>query len=172
MANPTKSANGVYYYSVRVPVDLIGAVGRDRIKESLRTKDPSEAKTRFTERHSQSLKEWEGLKSSSIALTHKQSVALSGERYQFWVDQFGDNPSAPEEYANLLDMLRGVEHDPEPLKTWYGPSVDKMMLDEASQRALMRQIHSVDVQAANTLFKNAKGDYSPDPQADRFPAWS
>ena len=64
MASPTKSANGVYYYIVRVPVDLIGIVGRDRIKESLQTKDPSEAKLRFAERHSQSLREWEGLKSS------------------------------------------------------------------------------------------------------------
>lgn len=178
MASPTKSANGVYYYIVRVPVDLIGIVGRDRIKESLQTKDPSEAKLRFAERHSQSLREWEGLKSSPITLTHKQTIALSGDRYQFWVDQFGDDPSAPEEYANLIDMMRGVEHDPERLKVWYGPSLDKIMLDEglklddATRLALMRQIHSVDIQAANTLFRNSKGDYSPDPQANRFPAWS
>jgi hypothetical protein len=44
MASPTKSANGVYCYIVRVPVDQIRVLGRNRIKESLRTKDPLEAK--------------------------------------------------------------------------------------------------------------------------------
>ena len=95
-------------------------------------------------------------------MTHKQTIALSGDRYQFWVDQFGDDPSAPEEYANLIDMMRGVEHDPERLKVWYGPSLDKIMLDEglklddATRLALMRQIHSVDIQAANTFFGTLK----------------
>lgn len=49
MASPTKSAYGVYYYIVWVPVDLIRVLGRNRINESWRIKDPSEAKMRFAE---------------------------------------------------------------------------------------------------------------------------
>lgn len=113
-----------------------------------------------------------------MSLTHKQTVALSGERYRFWLDQFSDNPGPVSELQNLLEMRAGVSGNNERLNTWYRAVVEKIELDEglnldgSSRVALMKQIHQTDLQIIARLLKNAEGDYSLDPAANRFPSWS
>ena len=48
--------SGIYYHRVRVPVYAQEAIGTKLLKRSLRTREPSEAKLRFAEAHSQYLR--------------------------------------------------------------------------------------------------------------------
>ena len=60
MPSPTKhKKTGAYYLIVHVPADLVRSGMRDRAKESLGTKDPSEAKRRFASRYEALQREWQ-----------------------------------------------------------------------------------------------------------------
>lgn len=178
MASPTKSEHGVYYYIVRIPTDLVPKLGSSLIKESLKTKDPDEAKRLFATRHQKSLHQWETLRSDIVELTHKQTIALTGQRYKFWNNHFQDNPGPANELQRLLDLSEGVEHDDERLETWYGSATDKLLSDEGLRISperrliLMREIHRTDLQVIKVLKRNAEGDYTPDSAEKRFPDWS
>ena len=178
MSRPIKLKNGVYYLQQRVPVDLVDKVGRKAIKASLRTKDPTEAKARHASKLHELNREWAYLRSEIITLSHKEVVALTKQRYSFFRDQFGDNPPILASTLNELEMRQGVGHDTSRLEVWYRRAADKILkaraikVDIATREILLGEIHRTDLQSLEQIKRNAKGDYSADPKANRFPEWS
>ena len=177
MSRPIKLKNGVYYLQKRVPVDLLDKVGRKTIKVSLFTKDPMAAKIRHAQKLQELDTEWASLRSDVLTLSFKQVVALTKQRYDFFLAQFGDNPPSVASTQNELDMRKGVDQDAERLEIWYGRTADTILLahgirvDLGTRHTLLRQIHSTDIQSLELIKRNAEGNFSPDPMADRFPEW-
>ena len=95
MPRPFEHKNGVFYINVRIPGDLppgvkgtsivlpiggatVATAVTDKIFCSLRTKDPTLAKERFTLAYGALAKQFDALRSGPKALTHKEIVALAG----------------------------------------------------------------------------------------------
>lgn len=54
---------GVYYFRRRVPADLVDLIGKHEIKRSLKTKDCSDAKRRFSD-------VWQQCEAISVEICH------------------------------------------------------------------------------------------------------
>jgi integrase len=153
-------------------------VGRDVIKMSLRTKDPAEAKVRHAKKLQALEDEWSYHRAEVQTLSYKQVVALTKQRYDFFADRFGDNPPSTASTQNELEMRIGVDQDITRLEVWYGRAADRILkahsiqVDAPTRKALLREIHRTDIQALELIERNADGDFSPDPKANRFPAWA
>ncbi|OAN84405.1 hypothetical protein A8B78_07055 [Jannaschia sp. EhC01] len=117
MAKPVMVGR-TYYLRVAVPSDLVNvAKGRPlalpvgsstvrvetgtHVKVSLRTKDPSEAKQRFTGAYDALLRHWDGLRRGTQSLSHKQCVALAGEVRALFVSVTDNDPGSVELWANV-----------------------------------------------------------------------
>lgn len=88
MARPWKHPNnGVYYLRVRVPTDLIGLVGRSVEKQSLRTKDVSEARVRFSKSMAELAERWSNLRAGLVRPTYEQINAFSSDFYQTYCQE-------------------------------------------------------------------------------------
>lgn len=165
---------GVYYFRMRVPADLVGTVGKSEIKISLGTKDPSAAKELFSAKEQQVTKRWKALRNKPEPLPQKQIVALSGKVYRKIVEKFDEEPGSPQTWRDITALAERVATTGN-LEQWYGPSVDELLLsedtvaDEESRQRLIRQVHHTLLLAAEQQYKKAEGDYSPDPNANRFP---
>ena len=178
MTRPSKRKNGMYYLTKRVPADLIAKVGLDVINRSLHTKDPAIAKVRINKELQSLETEWAYLRSELVTLTHKEVVALTRQRYDFFTDQFGDNPPNPASAQNELEMRTGVENSVERLKVWYERAAIQLLkahgvnVCQPTREMLWREIHRTDIQSLKNIICNAEGDYTPDPLTNRFPEWS
>ncbi|WP_426237378.1 DUF6538 domain-containing protein [Pararhizobium sp. DWP1-1-3] len=165
---------GVYYFRMRVPADLVGVVGKREIKISLGTKDPVAAKELFSAKEQQVTKRWKALRNKLEPLTQKQIVALSGKVYRKIVEQFDEEPGSPQTWREITALAERVAAGGN-FEQWYGSSVDELLLsedtvtDEASRQRLIRQVHQTLLLAAEQQSKKAEGDYTPDPNANRFP---
>lgn len=171
------------------------------IRFSLRTSDPSEAKTRqaiaaaFLETTFQALRN-----DAPVHLSHKQATALAGELYRIWADSesrarsvamvhtpgigwepAGETQDELEAYwASVTAMWErvGEERDASRLEKSLGPLVDRLLLskgirqvDPESRSLLLVAFWMALRDAFKSRQRNAEGDYSPDPQAARFPEW-
>jgi len=178
MPRPTKLKSGIFAYRVRVPADVAEAFGKATIKKSLNTRDPVEAKRLFNLMHGENEAIWAQLRKGLVHLSQRQLVALSGDYYRRWMEQFHDNAGDTAAYQNLTEMTEGLAGNNERLAVWYGRTTDALLQSKglrlsADQRtALIREMHKADVQARRQLQKNAEGDYRQDPDADRFPKWT
>jgi hypothetical protein len=92
MALPHKHLKtGVYWVRKVVPVDLRAVVGKRELLESLRTKDPAEARTRHTE----VLARFDALLATARAqlegrtqsLTPREIAEIAGELYRWRVER-------------------------------------------------------------------------------------
>lgn len=126
-------------------------------------------------------------------LTHKETVALAGEVYRRLVEAYADDPGRPAEWrlkvtadAPMLPSdLRppGTPSPPrDPMFTpgamairKYGSLINGVLaergleVDTASQIRLGEQVIVAIVQAHERIERLARGDYGPDPRAERFP---
>ncbi len=105
-------------------------------------------------------------------------VALSGDHYRKWMEQFHDNAGDTAAYENLNEMTEGLEDNDARLVVWYGQATDALLLSKglkisAEQRtAPIREMHKADVQARKQLQKNTEGDCRDNPDANRYPEWA
>ncbi len=77
MPSPWKHPKtGGYYVRVRVPAEMVEAVGQAWVKRSLRTKDPAEAKLRFPGALQEVQRHWEVLRNGPQPLNRQQVMAL------------------------------------------------------------------------------------------------
>jgi integrase len=171
------------------------------IRFSLRTADPSEAKTRqaLAAAHLETV--WAALRHDAPArLTHRQVTALAGELYRVWVDSEGlgrsvamvhtpgvgwapDTESDEEReghWAAVVAMWErvGKDGDPKRLERPLGPIVDRLLLtkgirrvDSESRAMLLTAFWMALRDAFASRQRNAGGDYAPDQKAARFPDW-
>jgi integrase len=165
---------GVYYLRVRVPVDLVKVVGKPLVKVTLGTKDPALAKELFSDKARELAARWKTLRAAPEPLTQKQMVALSGKVYRKIIERFDQDPGDPSTWTNIIALAQRVAASAT-WEQWYGPTVDELLLSEGfntdggSRDKLIRLTHDALIQAAEQQEKKARGDYSPDPLADRFP---
>jgi hypothetical protein len=166
----------------------------EAVKISLRSRDPSEAKIRHAAVAAYLEGFWESLRRGPTTLTHKQTVALAGELYRDWVDALENDPRSPQlwetakrdaercldSYSNppALVILR-------PPKTKYAGILENrfggladvilarrgLVIDEDSRERLLVQVAKAMLDAASRLHANAGGDYRPDTNRERFPAF-
>jgi integrase len=171
------------------------------VRFSLRTAEPSEVKTRQALAAAYLETVWEALRNDApVHLTHRQATALAGELYRVWADSESsarsvamvhtpgvgwapDSESQDEQdahWAAVVAMWKKVGQDGEPkqLEKPLGPLVDRLLLtkgirrvDSESRALLLTAFWMALRDAFRSRQRNAGGDYSPDPQAARFPEW-
>lgn len=201
-----------YYLRVAVPSDVVGvASGKPialpigttttrvkagtHVKVSLGTKDPKEAKQRFTGAYDALLRHWEGLRCGPQSLSHKQCVALAGEVRAIFVSVFDDNPGDAKlwedvqrfnEDAEKLRLPRFAELMVGPLpppsntrtmeERWGGFTdvtllKHQLIVDEATRWKLLVQIADAMKDVPRINQRKARGDYSDTGETDRFPEY-
>ena len=176
MTRPTKNKKtGIYELRKRVPADLVALIGKTHIKRSLKTKDPETAKALLPEALRKLQNEWAALRAGPSPIPHRELVALAGEHYRCSMDMLEDEPGEPAVWDALLALLARLDASPEHLRQWYGPTATTLLsekglcADALSFDRFLQELHSAKVQWAEQQLKRSKGDYSPDPKADRFP---
>ncbi|WP_371344833.1 tyrosine-type recombinase/integrase [Ancylobacter sp. IITR112] len=179
-----------------VPVSISGSA--QAIRVSLRTFDPSEAKRRQATiiAHLEGI--YAGLRAAVPAtLSHKQSVALSGEVYRAWAEELETSKSITiqAEADGTLVREHGIDPEeqaagrrraaekllaaaPEDREREVGPLVNRILLrngipsvDEPSRRLLLGEFIKALADGLEASARMAEGDYSEDPKAKRFPEW-
>jgi integrase len=173
----------------------------DTVRFSLQTHDPAEAKKRNAVAAVYLETVWQALRETKpVALTQRQAVALAGELYRAWAEgeQRGESTIAilhtpngwvrdnvtPAENAALFKaagaLLEAIasEVSPARLERTLGPLVNRLLLakgiasvDAETRQMLLDAFHDALRDAMAARERNASGDYTPDPRAQRFPAW-
>ena len=164
------------------------------IRVSLRTRDPQEAKARQAGVVAYLEAVWRSVREGPRKLTHKEAVALAGEAYRTLVERVEDDPGpvaawAEREVQNLRAEFGGfgrtvlkigisdAQRRRESLEELLGPAADGflsrrgLVVDAESRARLLEQLLSADRQASLLNMRRAEGDYSPDPNSGRFPAF-
>jgi integrase len=169
----------------------------DAVRCSLRTRDPSIAKVRQAQVAAHLEHHWRSLRQKeAVSLTHKQATALAGGLYHAWAGGEGkerttavvhtpsgfvvDAQTAEEEEAAfgvvVLRLKEAAER--EDLEAPLGSIVDRLLrakgigeVDPQSRAILLTAFYKALVHAFELRQRNAAGDYSPDPNAERFPEW-
>ena len=176
--------------------DILITPGRKDIRTSLRTRDPREARERQAVAVAYLEAVWRSVREGPRRLTHKEAVALAGEAYRTLVERVEDDPGpvagwAIREAQNLqaefgkfgfgrAGLKIGVgeaDRRRESLEELLGPVADGflsrrgLIIDAESRARLLEQLLSADRQASLLNLRRAEGDYSPDLEASRFPAF-
>ncbi len=163
------------------------------VKMSLRTKEPREARTLFLAANHSLTSYWDALRTGPARLNHKQSVALAGEIYVAWTKTLEDDPGSMELWDRVLQadkqarlgnfgrgsLIIGDEalKKRRSMEERFGPMTDLILrkhglvVDAESRSKLIEQVAIALTQAAERLKGLAEGDYSPDENARRFPAF-
>jgi integrase len=208
MASPWRDPqSGIFYLKIRVPSDLLPAAkGRtiflpigaesvqakigEVVKVSLRTREPTVAKSWFTTALSALNDYWQAVRKGPQALSHRDAVALSGEIYRAFTSALEDDPGTYERWANVLEMndqARAGDYGrgalmigqaakiKRSMEERFGPLTDALLrgkgliLDAVSRERVLAQVSKSLDQASAQLKRYADGDYSPDINKGRFP---
>ncbi|WP_422000025.1 DUF6538 domain-containing protein [Roseovarius mucosus] len=179
MPRPVKdSKSGIYYIRVRVPADLVASVGRLEVSKSLRTREPSVAKERFAVEYAAFQRRWAVLRATPEPIPLKQIVSLAGRVYQRLMAALEDEPGEALIWEQIKRLNAQTADSEGALEQWYGATVDEILLEEAiatdeiSRKRLLKETQRAWEQATEQQHKQALGDFSPDPNANRFPEWS
>ncbi|HAP11643.1 MAG TPA: integrase [Afipia sp.] len=173
-----------FWFRRRVPAKFAKFGMHGEIKKSLNTTDWDEAVLLCQEENLRLERAWrENLYGTPPSdLSHEQITALAGEFYDEMVATHRANPGPPRDWEEALTkhanrkrpIVGGVSWGLHLLSTFGGEVrsfLQKRGLNLVGDQ-LFGFIHAyVDAkeQASKQLLKNARGDYRPDPDADRFP---
>ncbi|MDR3407891.1 MAG: tyrosine-type recombinase/integrase [Methylovirgula sp.] len=171
----------------------------DSIRFSLRTRDPAQVKIRQAQAAAHLEMTWQALRQKQpAALSNRQATALAGELYRAWADEERGQSWAveltpqgwvpatvtPEEDAaafkaafEALERIKDAD-DPRQLEATFGTLIDRLLLakgipgvDAESRARVLHAFYLALRDAFAVRERNAGGDYSPDPKAERFPEW-
>lgn len=162
----------------------------DEIKVSLGTRDPREAKERAKEATAEFDLVWGSLSTSPVRLTKMQCVALSRDIYDFFKGTFEEDPEAGVEWRQRREEERrlvavyqsapakGLMIPPRrPVLRLLALAVDHCLrqrhltIDDDSRDRLMFEFDRSFGLATDLLVRRADGDYGPDENEKRFPAF-
>ena len=137
-----------------------------------------------------------------VTLTHRQATALGGEFYRSWTDELhrerkhsiihtdagwvaddDDDDGSDDEliFASVVAYFDRIKEssDENALEITFGPIVDRLLarkgiirVKPASRRMVLEAFWLAGRDAMERRQREAGGDYSPDPKAERFPEWS
>jgi len=192
MPSPTKIGN-TYYLRVAVPGELKGMcrgktvslpVGESwrqikvttHAKVSLGTRDPAEAKRRFTKAHAHLENFWDTMRAGPTKLTQKMIYSVAGEIQKAWVRAFDEEPGSAHlwrrvQAANASAFSGAVDKlSIKPKKTQadnrFGPLVDaflarhNMVVADEQRTKLLKAVGEALSDAAQVNERKARGDYS------------
>lgn len=170
------------------------------LRFSLRTGDPAEVKIRAATAAAYLETVWHALRRpDAVSLTYRQATALAGDLYRAWaggedtektlaVEWDGqrmvpasvsqeDEPLSFKAGTALLEKIAESER-PEDLEAPLGPIIDRLLLskgiarvDNQSRPLLLEAFRLALVDAFDARRRNARGDFTPDTKAARFPKW-
>jgi integrase len=195
MTQPVKHPKtGIYQFRKRVPKHLIRILGKREEKVTLATRDPAEAKVAHARVSAEVEARWAQLAKGTISLSVKQAVAMTGEIYSDFIAAQSRSPDrmglvasmiAQAEFSRSKLLVSFAGRFPEKAKEKYEklkseianpPQIEEYLtkhgylLDERSKQLLHREVLRTLAQARTYLMRRElKGDFRPDPDADRFP---
>jgi hypothetical protein len=160
------------------------------LKVSLRTKAPRRAKELAQEAEAQFHLVWASFKSGPVTLSMRDCVALSGDIYRTMSALFEEDarPAADwaERHRRATERARAWKPGPfdalkvgrpRSLRERWGTWVDgaladhHLTVDAGSYDMLLTEFDRAFGLAAEMLERRATGDFSPDPNDERFPAF-
>jgi len=185
--------------SITVPLTITDKT--ESIRLSLQTREPAEAKIRQATIASYLETVWRALRQpEAVSLTNRQATALAGELYRAWADGEGREKTVaiemtpegwvpatvtPEEegvyFKSAAKHLAKIREraDSRGLEPALGAIIDRLLLakgiarvEDDSRLILLQAFHLALRDALELRERNAGGDYSPDPKAERFPEWA
>ncbi|WP_410052771.1 DUF6538 domain-containing protein [Bradyrhizobium sp. SZCCHNPS2010] len=183
-------------YRKRVPDALRALLGKREEKVSLKTRDPAEAKIAHARVSAETEERWRRLAAGAQSISQKQAEAIAGEIYRSMVTDHGDNPDNVEGGISgfLLDkavvdgsakiVLAGKDREKskallekvlasrnagnaKSINSWL--AARGWILTPESRSLVDKAVDKSILQARGQLYRMHKGDYRPDPDADRFP---
>ena len=171
------------------------------IRFSLRTSDPHEVRKRQAEVSAYLESYFEQVRSGDrLSLSHKNAVALAGDAYRAWSSSLDEVPVVsathmPETGEWVVKTEQPNSEDIEILKEALPTATSKLSeshteslrpiverilkarglvperLDDASWSHLLKATQQAIIDGMNESAKQMGGDYTPDPNALRFPEW-
>jgi len=181
--------SGVYRTRVAVPYDLRETVGKAELIESLGTKDRAEAAGKHLTVYARMVATLAAAREEQGGVTRgvtpREIAAMAGEVYRAGVATAEANPGKFSDrnldLDDLLDRLTGNHGDGVEDERSFDPAPPD--LDEARQflrargiaadadsvQRMAKEIWSARVAAAHVAIRRARGDWTPDPDASRFP---
>ncbi|MDH3032096.1 hypothetical protein [Methylobacterium fujisawaense] len=165
--------------------------GREGITLTLGTASSAQAKAAHARISADVEAIFATLRAGPRPLSHKETVALSGEVYRALIAEHEENPGDVERWMRAeVENLRAEsgQHGPASLKVetdaerkrrgfegLFGARVSALLsrkalwVEEESRSRLLEQVSAAVRQGNLLLMDRAAGDYTPDPQAHRFP---
>jgi len=165
----------------------------DSVVISLKTSNPSEAKTRHAEVVAYLEGVWESLRNGPVTLTHKQAVALSGDVFKMFLGAIENDPGTPEIWEHVIALNNEAvegKYGQHPLtiptsqtaidslEKRFGEFVDVLLskrsleIDQESRIKVLKQTAQAMTDTAVQAKRFAQGDYSDTEGAlSRFPDW-
>ena len=186
MTRPTKHPKtGVYRIRMRVPLDLREVMGKSERIESLRTKDPKEAKAKEPVAKAKIRAEFNAARAASDTprrMTQREILEQAGAWYREIVREWEDDPGPPEGWEAWEDLLFSeLERDQAGETIGFLPKGQDLAeakqtlaekgisADPDSLRRFALALFGAKRKAAAILTARAEGDFSPDPYASAFP---
>ncbi|HEV7253155.1 MAG TPA: site-specific integrase [Mesorhizobium sp.] len=191
MSRPWKHPKtGVYWLRKRVPDDLRPVLGKLEEKQSLKTKDPSEAKRRHAEALIAVETQWSNLRAGPQTVSEREAHELVAGLHDWWIAQHHENPTEQRLWrTDLFDRLWAVPpfdpanpfpYDDDTLKVsgmqhWCAEQADGLIrckglvVDETGRRRIARAIASAVQRASLVLQDMAKGLFA-EPSPSLVPA--
>jgi integrase len=175
---------GMYWFRKAIPADLRQILQKREEKFSLRTKSPGEAQALHAKRAAEIAEKWARLRGHA-APDHVDIYALAGEFYREMLAKHQRNPGDEKRWLAEIEKHGCMTRKPPVLGFYsivrdnrefrYKPDANKFLaergyvLDRLQFSTFIEAFAGASKLAAEQLLKNVKGDYTPDPNAQRFP---
>ena len=172
---------GVYWFRKWVPLALRSRLGKGLHQQSLGTKDVEVARIKFAVVAAEVARRWDALSAEPGRLTRVQRWALAGEFYRHLLAKHRDDPGSPYrwEFEARMDEVKSKPAALRPttavvlarsalpafLAEHGIPVADADLLD------LAKDCVEAGAAAKRALARHARGDFRPDPDADRWPEY-
>jgi integrase len=170
--------SGVYYFRKVVPAPLRAALGRTEFRISLGTKSLRDAKLKYPEVASGVDAKLRQAAGGPASLTQLQITALAGKWYRKELEFWEQNPDTADNYALALGVLDDVKDYAKTRRGFVAREVEALlaqeglMIDQQGRDALSDRVFDLMWTLNLKLRERAQGDYSRDPQLEKFPAWT
>lgn len=177
----------VFWLRRRVPANLVTAVGRKEVTLSLGTKDPIEAKRRFSEELAKLEARWAALRQGPRSLTEIEAHGLAREVHDWWLQKHQANPSeqgfwrtdlvgklwaallATDAQSLLADFLHGpIDQERQSvreMKAWCVQTAERLLetrgliVDEVGRERLAKAVSAAVQRASLALERYARGEF-------------
>lgn len=192
MSRPWRDPDsGIFYLRKRVPRALLSQakgttamlpVGDEHVavrvgditKASLRTREPAEAKARYTAASAALDAHLQAVAAGPVRLNRRQVTAIAGSVYRDNLEPLNNEPGEPGIWTHVL-RLHAEARTAGRLEQWVGPQVDEelaklhIVAHPDSRAALIEEVDRALVQRSELMKRFSEGDFRPDPYEARFP---